>query len=143
MAARKTPAPAEPSHPRVRRAALWWLGGFFASTALLAAASRPGYTPDPWSRGLDIGLVVVLVAVTVWLQSKTTERVTLALLWRAYSAAALVAAALIVGIWQYGPTLVLDTFMPGIAWRSWLLLYSLPHLLAALNVGLEAPAPRP
>lgn len=128
----KTAAP-EPISPRARRAAWWWLGGFMVSTYLLAAASLPGFAANTVTRVLDIGLVIILVAITVWLQSKTTAHISLNDLWRAYGVAALLPALVLVGVWQYSANLDLETFIPGIAWRLWLLLYTLPHLLAALR----------
>ncbi|TAK10664.1 MAG: hypothetical protein EPO32_14515 [Anaerolineae bacterium] len=128
------PTDPKPMSPRTRPAAFWWLGGALASTYLLATASVPGFVPTTAGGVLDIALVVVLVALTVWLQSQTTAHISQAELWRAYGVAAMLPALLLVGIWQYSDRFNLETLIPGIAWRLWLMLYTLPHLLAALRV---------
>lgn len=137
MANKKSPSPVDPQ--KIQRRALLWLGLFTGAGVTLFLGSSLDSARPAWLTPLEIGLIVVLVWLTVWLQARTTRAVSLDLLWRAYSIAALLPAIVIVGLWQYGALFNPDAFIPGLGWRLWLLLYTLPHLLQALAGAAQPP----
>lgn len=136
MPARKTPPSVAPGP--LRRLGFVWLGLFAASVFVLALAITPGGARPAWLTPLEIALIVALVWLTVWLQARTTRQISLEGLWRSYSIAALLPALVVVGLWQYGTQFVADALMPGVGWRLWLLLYTLPHLMFVLSQPVES-----
>ncbi len=130
--------PPIPAPGRLRRVGFLWVAAFAAAAVTLALSVSPGADRPAWLTPVEIGLIVVLVWLTVWLQARTTRQISLEGLWRSYSIAALLPAVVVVGLWQYGGQFVADTLMPGVGWRLWLLLYTLPHLMFVLSQPVES-----
>jgi hypothetical protein len=100
------------------------------SLALLLFASTSDELPA-WGGPLDVAVAVALVVTAAWIWSRAMRRVDASSLRPAHIIAATVPALTLAAIWFYREQLDLNVLLPGLAWRTFLFLYSLPSCLTA------------
>jgi hypothetical protein len=106
--------------------------GFPITTAL----SKNTASFPPWWGTLDVGVAFVLAIMTVVILALGQRRVTKPIedtSYRAYRRLIHVIFAMMVVFLVFGDQIVWINGLPGIAWRSWLLLYALPAWFAVLR----------
>ena len=99
----------------------------------LVASVRPAGNAPLWVGVLDVGLALLLLLLHALIVPQVRGRVDTAVELRAYrlyrSLAALPLLLLLL-FFLVGDRILWGVLLPGLAWRSWLLLYSLPFVLA-------------
>ena len=101
------------------------------SVALLLIASTSGSDLPDWGGPVDVAVAFVLVGTAAWiwmLAPKTRDAWALSV---GHTAAATIPALLIAAVWYFRDQLDLNVLLPGLAWRTFIVLYSIP---AALSV---------
>jgi len=101
-----------------------------ASFALLLAASTRSELPA-WGGPVDGGLafVVVATAAGIWmLAPKVRDASSLTV---GHAAAATLPALVIAAVWWFRDQLDLNILLPGLAWRTFIALYTLPSAIDA------------
>ena len=105
---------------------------FVVSTAFPVTASLlPATTVSRTIGLLDVGVALVLVAAGIYVVSAKTP--TPENDWRAiacYKVIGSVPLVLLVVFFIAGSRVRWEVLLPGLAWRTWLLMYSLPAMLA-------------
>jgi hypothetical protein len=113
---------------------------FFISSAfpVVAGFSKDTAAFPKWWGWMDVGIAFVLAilafAVTAFAQGKVNKQAEEAS-YRAYRFLTHGILALIVVFFLLGDRIVWINCLTGLAWRSWLLLYSLPAWFTALGTG--------
>ena len=131
--------------PRRSRLMVLILAGMYAaSVGILLWAS---VTPPPlpmWGGLVDVPLAFGLVVMAAVLHYRTTPRVDLAALRWSHHVITYLPALLFVGLWLYRDHLIWNVLLPGLAWRTYLLVQMLPTLIAAWRgvPAVEAAVPR-
>lgn len=78
-----------------------------------------------------IAFTLVATAFLIW--RRAGDRPGLGQLRLAHGVAAIVPALVLVAIWWYRDSLDFNILLPGLAWRTWLVLYTLPSALSLLS----------
>ena len=97
---------------------------------LLYASTSPDELPA-WGGPLDVGVAAALFVTAAWIWSRAQRRVDASSLGPAHIVAATVPAITLAALWIYREQLDLNVLLPGLAWRTFLFLYSLPSCLTA------------
>ena len=101
------------------------------SIALLLIASTARSNLPDWVGPVDVALAFALVGTAAWiwmLAPKTRDAWALS---TGHAAAATIPAVVIAAVWYFRNDVDLNVLLPGIAWRTFIVLYSIP---AALGV---------
>lgn len=99
---------------------------------LLAASLGLAGSPPPISSGVvDVILVFTLLATVARLHRLVPAAARARALPVAYRGAGMLIATGLAVIWAASDYLDLNVLLPGLAWRSWMLLWALPSLLGA------------
>ena len=101
------------------------------SIALLLIASTARSNLPGWGGPVDVALAFALVGTAAWiwmLAPKTRDAWALS---AGHAAAATIPALVIAAVWYFRNDVDLNVLLPGIAWRTFIVLYSIP---AALGV---------
>jgi hypothetical protein len=101
------------------------------SVALLLVASTARSSLPEWGGLVDVAIALGLVATAacIWtLAPKTRDALALTV---GHAAAATIPALVIAAVWYFRNDLDLNVLLPGIAWRTFIVLYSVP---AAVSV---------
>ena len=101
------------------------------SCALLLFASTRSDLPS-WGGPLDGIIAFTLVATGFLVWRRAGDRSTLAEFRAGHAVAAIVPALLLAAIWWYRESLDFNVLLPGLAWRTWLVLYTVPFALTLL-----------
>ena len=99
------------------------------SVALLLIASTRSDLPS-WGGIVDGIIAFTLVGTSFFVWRRAGEAATLRDLRIGHGLAATVPALMLVAIWWYRDSLDLNVLLPGLAWRTWLVLYTVPSALA-------------
>jgi hypothetical protein len=97
-----------------------------------------------WWGVLDVGIAFILVAlafVIVGLVQGKVDKQAEAASYRAYRILIHGIFVLIVVFFLFGDRIIWINGLPGIAWRSWLLLYCLPAWITVIRVTAIPPGP--
>ena len=97
------------------------------SVALLLFASTRADLPA-WGGPLDAAIAFTLIATAFLIWRRAGDRVGLPELRLGHAVAAIVPALVLVAIWWYRDSLDFNILLPGLAWRTWLVLYTLPSV---------------
>ena len=100
---------------------------FCISTAILLIAST-ARTPAPaWLGYLDVGIVVLiaLAGFAIHQRKKITPRYDIS-----HQVGVYLFPLILVGMWIYREALDFNSFLPGVAWRTYFFLSILPHALS-------------
>src|SRR5262245_18746006 len=103
-----------------------------------AALVRDTAAFPAWWGPLDVGLAFVLATLAILVSALGRGRVDGEIerrTYRLYRVLIHVIIALILVFFLAGDRLIWTYFLPGIAWRAWLLLYTLPEWLALVRNG--------
>ena len=111
---------------------------FALSTMFPIAASV--YPPDPprWLGGADVGVAALLLTAAIALAMRIQAEVIDDDRVKAFRASQVVISAipvLLVLFFIFGAHIKWDVLVIGLAWRGWLLIYSLPYLISAQRTG--------
>lgn len=87
--------------------------------------SRPG-AGGP----LDVAIAFTLVATAFLIWRRAGDRAGLRELRIGHGVAAIVPTLVLVAIWWYRDSLDFNVLLPGLAWRTWLVLYTIPSAQA-------------
>ena len=101
------------------------------SVALLLIASTSRSDLPDWGGPIDVAIAFTLVgtAAAIWmLAPKTRDAWALSV---GHAAAATIPALVIAAVWYFRDDVDLNVLLPGLAWRTFVVLYSIP---AALSV---------
>ena len=102
-----------------------------ASVALLLVASTARSRLPEWGGPIDVAIAFALVATAAWIWMLAPKARDAWALSVGHAAAATVPALLIAAVWYFRDELDLGVLLPGLAWRTFIVLYSIP---AALGV---------
>jgi hypothetical protein len=102
------------------------------SLALLLYASTRTDLPS-WGGPLDVVIAFTLVATAFLIWRRAGTRTTPSDLRLGHRVAAGVPALLLAALWWYRDALDFNVLLPGLAWRTWLVLYTLPFALTSLR----------
>jgi hypothetical protein len=116
-----------------------WLGRvsillFAISTAFpVVAGFRNTDTPSRWLGLADVGVAALLLAVAFTVVSRARSRVSnddRLIAFRLSQALFSVIPVLLIGFFVAGDRIDWQVLSVGLAWRGWLLLYTLPYLIS-------------
>ena len=114
---------------------------FAVSTAFpVVAGFQNTETPSRWLGFADVGVAGLLLAVTVTVASRVRSQVTdddRLIAFRASQALFSVIPVLLIAFFIAGDRIDWQVLIVGLAWRAWLLLYTLPYLI---SVTTDRPA---
>lgn len=101
---------------------------YLVSTYLVLYASASDVPVPRWVGYLDVGVVLLIVflSFTIFWKGKDNPRFL-----PAYLAALNIVPLIFLGMWVYRDSLDFNILLPGLAWRTFLFLHTLPY---ALNV---------
>ena len=105
-----------------------------ASCALLLIASTRSELPS-WGGPVDGVLAFVVVGTALWIWVKAPKTRDAGALAAGHAAAATVPALEIAAVWWFREQLDLNVLLPGLAWRTFIVLYTLP---AAIDLWRDA-----
>jgi hypothetical protein len=117
------------------------VGQFIVSLALLLIASTSSEQLPRWCGFLDVLLVLALVVTIELIRRAATDRLQDRVLKISYQIATSLPAALFLALWFAADRLIWNTLLPGLAWRTFLLLYGLPFGLTAWMTNRARPEP--
>lgn len=124
----------EPIPRRTRRLGRLCIGLFVVSASFPITASIYSGEIPRWLALADVTLAALLLSAAVVVRMQTHERVSdedRLVAFRISQIAASAIPALLLLFFIAGRWLAWDVLMIGLAWRGWLLLYSLPYLVAS------------
>jgi hypothetical protein len=101
------------------------------SVALLLIASTARSNLPEWGGAVDVAIALALVATAAWIWTLAPRKRDAWALSVGHTAAATVPALVIAAVWFFRSELDLNVLLPGLAWRTFIVLYSIP---AALSV---------
>ena len=116
---------------RGRLLVLLGMGQFMVSIALLLIASTSREKLPRWGGFLDVLLVLTLVVTVELIRRVAMDKIEGRVLKISYQIATSLPAALFLALWFAADRLIWNTLLPGLAWRTFLLLYALPLGLTA------------
>jgi hypothetical protein len=96
-------------------------------TLLLIASTRSDL--PPWGGPVDVIIAFTLVATAFLIWRRAGDRAGLGELRIGHGVAAVVPALVLAAMWWYRESLDFNILLPGLAWRTWLVLYTLPFAL--------------
>ncbi len=106
---------------------------FTISTVLLLIASSGRWKIDAleitWQGIVDVLLALVLSILSMIVGQRARNRIGFSELSLSYNLALLLFASMLLGMWVFANDITWDVLLPGLAWRTWLLLYALPRAL--------------
>jgi hypothetical protein len=106
-----------------------WLLQLCISTALLVAASTSYWAQPPvWAQALD-GLLAFAAVITGVMIVVAVRDVSLSVYRRSYAIALSVVVGVLLALWIFRSSFDFN-FLPGVAWRTWLILHVLPAMLS-------------
>lgn len=100
------------------------------SIALLLVASTRSELPA-WGGPVDVVLAFIVIGTAAWIWMLAPKLRDPSALAAGHAAAATVAALEIAAVWWFRDQLDLNVLLPGLAWRTFIVLYTLP---AALDI---------
>ena len=107
---------------------------FAVSTAFpVVAGFRNTETPSKWLGLADVGVAALLLAVAFTVASRVRNKVSnddRLIAFRVSQALFSVIPVLLVGFFIAGDRIDWQVLIVGLAWRGWLLLYTLPYLIS-------------
>ena len=107
---------------------------FAVSTAFpIVAGVRNTETPSRWMGLVDVGVAALLVTVAFTVASRARTKVSdhdRLIAFRGSQALFCVIPVLLVGFFIAGDRIDWQVLIVGLAWRGWLLLYTLPFLIS-------------
>jgi hypothetical protein len=86
--------------------------------------------PAIWGGPLDVAIAFTLVGTSVLIWRRAGDGSGLREFRVGHGVAAIVPALILVAISWYRESLDFNVLLPGLAWRTWLVLYTLPSALA-------------
>ncbi len=98
---------------------------------LLASLGLMGDPPPVWTGIIDVGLVFTLLWTTRSLNGLVSRSARDAAFKPAYVVAAAITCGLIVAFWFGRSVIDLNVLLPGLAWRTGVLLWALPAIIGA------------
>ena len=117
---------------------------FAASVVLLLAASASAHGVEDlprWGGPLDVVLAFSLVVTLALVDAAARGRVGARALAVGRYAAALVVPLALVAMWLFRERLDFNVLLPGLAWRSYVLLYGLPAAVAVCERAAPTQTP--
>ena len=99
------------------------------SIALLLIASTKRATLPEWGGPVDVAIAFALVGTAAWiwtLAPKTRDAWALSV---GHAAGATIPALVIAAVWYFRDDVDLNVLLPGLAWRTFIVLYSIPSAL--------------
>ena len=119
---------------RWRGLALAAAGLYLVSLAILLVASTALAPIAPgqftWTGVTDVVLAFIVVILAAALQQHAKSSVGLAALRLSYGVATTLPVVLLLAMWVFAAGLRWDVLLVGLAWRLWVLLYTLPSAVA-------------
>jgi hypothetical protein len=116
------------------------LGQLAASVALLLIASTSRDKLPGWGGAVDGLLAFTLVTTAALIQRLGAKAVGRTALQRAHEIASVVPAMIFVALWLFRDRLTWNILLPGLAWRTFFVLYVLPASLATWRLPPAEPA---
>lgn len=101
------------------------------SVALLLSASTAHASLPAWGGPVDVALAFVLVGTCAWIWLVAPKVRDVAALSAGHATAATVPALEIAAVWFFRDQLDLNVLLPGLAWRTFIVLYSVPAAIDA------------
>ena len=98
---------------------------------VLYASTTPPEALPVWGGPLDVAVAAALFVTAGWIWSRAMSRVDESSWRAAHLVAATVPALTLVAVWAFREQLDLNVLLPGLGWRTFLFLYSLPSCLTA------------
>jgi hypothetical protein len=102
------------------------------SFSLLLFASTHHEIPG-WGGPVDVGAAFALVIVSAWIYSRISGRVDAKSVEISYQIATVLPAATFLMMWWFAERLIWNILLPGLAWRTWLFLYTLPRAITLVR----------
>jgi len=133
-----------PFAPRGRGLVLAGAALFVVSSAfpVLASLSRTESLP-PWMGWLDVTLAIALALGMVWVDAIARGRIddhARQASYRLYRLLAHLLIPLLIVFFVFGDRIKWEILLPGLAWRLWLLVYTLPAGLTLWRMSLPTEA---
>jgi hypothetical protein len=99
---------------------------FVISTTILLVASTAKSPIPAWGGYLDVGILVLIVftGFMIHQRDKAAPRYDIS-----HQVASYLFPLILVGMWMYRASLDFNILLPGVAWRTYLFLSTLPHAL--------------
>jgi hypothetical protein len=126
---------------RGRLLVLLGMGQFMVSITLLLIASTSREKLPRWVGFLDVLLVLTIVVTVELIRRAATDKIEDRVLKISYQIATSLPAALLLALWLVADRVIWNTLLPGLAWRTFLLLYALPLGLTAWKANESTPEP--
>jgi hypothetical protein len=101
---------------------------------LLFASTRKDL--QAWGGPLDGIVAFTLVGTAFFIWRRAGDRAGLGEFRTSHAAAAIVPALVLAAIWWYRDALDFNILLPGLAWRTWLVVYTLPFAITLLRARL-------
>jgi hypothetical protein len=98
------------------------------SIALLLIASTRSSLPD-WGGPVDVVVAFALVGTSAWIWTLAPKERDAWSLSVGHAAAATIPALELAAVWYFREHLDLNVLLPGLAWRTLIVLYSVPAIL--------------
>ncbi|HEY7625244.1 MAG TPA: hypothetical protein VIA63_09490 [Candidatus Limnocylindria bacterium] len=89
-----------------------------------------------------MAIAFTLVATSLLIWRRAGDRAGVTELRASHAVAAIVPALVLAAMWWYRDSLDFNVLLPGLAWRTWLVLYTLPSILTLFRRTAQ-PAARP
>ena len=105
---------------------------FVVSVSLLLFASTHREIPR-WGGPVDGGVAFAVVAVSMWIYTKAAGKIAGKTIEICYPIAATLPAAILLAMWIFADRIIWNVLLPGVAWRTWLLLCTLPRAVALVR----------
>lgn len=100
---------------------------------LLVASTLPGRFVEgqvSWEGIIDVVTAVILAILGTLMQVKAKNKIEVVMWQRSYGIATLLPSVILLLMWVFASKIIWTTLLPGLAWRTWLLLYTLPPSIA-------------
>ena len=98
---------------------------------MLIASTRADL--PPWGGPLDVAIAFTLVATSFLIWRRAGNRAGIEEFRIGHGVAAIVPALALAAMWWYREALDFNVLLPGLAWRTWLVLYTIPSALALVS----------
>src|SRR6185503_15829997 len=86
-----------------------------------------------WGGPVDVGIAFAVVAVSTGIYMKAGGNITGEPVELSYRIATVLPTVVILAMWILADRLIWNVLLPGVAWRMWLLLYTLPRAIALVR----------
>lgn len=107
---------------------------YVCSVSLLLFASSHKSIPH-WVGPVDVAVALILIGVSAWIYTLASRMVDGPAIRSSYTVATWLPAVALMAMWFYADRLIWNILLPGLAWRAWLLFYTLPRALAIVRVN--------